>query len=44
MPKFLKSKRKCPDCGGSFTRDAVVVWSCKKCGIKIAGTAYDIKL
>ncbi len=42
--KLLKAKRKCPSCGGSFTRDAVGIWSCKKCGFKIAGTAYDIKL
>ena len=25
-------------------RDAVGIWSCKKCDFKIAGTAYDIKL
>ena len=42
--KLLKAKRKCPSCGASFNRDAVGIWSCKKCGFKIAGTAYDIKL
>ena len=42
--KLLKAKRKCPSCGGSFTRDAVGIWSCKKCGFKIAGTAYDVKI
>ena len=42
--KLLKAKRKCPSCGASFNRDAVGIWSCKKCGYKIAGTAYDIKL
>ena len=42
--KLLKAKRKCPSCGASFNRDAVGIWSCKKCGFKIAGTAYDVKL
>jgi large subunit ribosomal protein L37Ae len=40
----MKSKRKCPECGGSIIREAVGIWICKKCGIKIAGTAYDVKL
>jgi large subunit ribosomal protein L37Ae len=41
----LKEKRICPDCGSKkFTRDAVGIWSCKKCNFKIAGTAYDVKL
>jgi len=41
----LKSKRKCPDCGSiQFGRQAVGIWSCKKCGFKIAGTAYDVQL
>ena len=41
----LKSKRKCPDCGSvQFRRQAVGIWSCKKCGFKIAGTAYDVQL
>jgi large subunit ribosomal protein L37Ae len=42
--RILKSKRKCPDCAASLTRDAVGIWSCKKCSFKVAGTAYDIKL
>ena len=42
--RILKAKRKCPDCNASFTRDVVGIWSCKKCGCKIAGSAYDIKL
>ena len=42
---ILKSKRKCPDCGSnSFGRQVVGIWHCKKCGFKIAGTAYDVKL
>jgi large subunit ribosomal protein L37Ae len=41
----LKEKRACPECGSkSFGRDAVGIWSCKKCSYKVAGTAYDIKL
>ncbi|MDX1595340.1 MAG: 50S ribosomal protein L37 [Nitrosopumilaceae archaeon] len=42
---LLKEKRTCPECGSKqFTRDAVGIWSCKKCSFKIAGTAYDVKL
>ncbi len=41
----LKQKRNCHECGSqSFGRDAVGIWSCKKCGFKVAGTAYDVKL
>ena len=41
----LKSKRKCPECGSlQFGRQVVGIWGCKKCGFKIAGYAYDIKL
>lgn len=41
----LKEKRSCPECGSTqFGRDAVGIWSCKKCNFKIAGTAYDVKL
>ena len=41
----LKEKRICPDCGSKqFGRKAVGIWECKKCGFKVAGTAYDIKL
>jgi large subunit ribosomal protein L37Ae len=42
---ILKAKRKCPDCGSNkFGRQAVGIWRCKKCGFKIAGTAYDVQL
>ena len=41
---LMKSKRKCPECGGSIVREVVGIWACKKCGIKIAGTANDVKL
>ena len=41
----LKQKRACPRCGSAkFGRDAVGIWSCKKCLYKVAGTAYDIKI
>lgn len=41
----LKEKRTCPDCGSTqFVRAAVGIWNCRKCGFKIAGTAYDVKL
>ena len=43
--QILKAKRKCPECGSlRFGRQDVGIWSCKKCGFKIAGLAYDIKL
>ena len=43
--RVLKSKRRCPECGSlQFGRQVVGIWSCKKCGFKIAGYAYDIKL
>ena len=43
--KVLKSKRKCPECASlQFGRQVVGIWTCKKCGFKIAGYAYDIKL
>ena len=43
--KILKTKRKCPECGSlRLGRQDVGIWNCKKCGFKIAGHAYDIKL
>ncbi len=42
---LMKTKRRCPDCGSlKFSRQAVGIWDCKKCGFKIAGLAYDVKL
>ena len=41
----LKAKRKCPECASfQFGRQVIGIWACKKCGFKIAGFAYDIKL
>jgi len=41
----MKEKRACPDCGSKrFGRESVGIWKCKKCGFKIAGTAYDVKI
>ena len=43
--RTMKSKSKCPECGSlRFGRQAVGIWSCKKCEFKIAGFAYDITL
>lgn len=42
---ILKTKRKCSECGSlKFGREAVGIWACKKCGFKIAGTAYDVSV
>ena len=42
---IMKAKRKCPECGSvQFGRQVIGIWACKKCGFKIAGLAYDIKL
>ncbi len=42
---LMKSERTCPECGSkNFGREAVGIWKCKKCGFKIAGTAYDVKI
>jgi len=41
----LKNKRRCPERGSKkFGREAVGIWMWPKCGFKIAGTAYDVKL
>ncbi len=43
--RLLKAKRRCTECGSErFGRIAVGIWGCKKCGFKISGMAYDIKL
>lgn len=43
--KTLKAERVCPECGSkAFGRDAVGIFSCRKCGFKMAGTAYDVKV
>ncbi len=42
---LMKSERTCPECGSKkFGREAVGIWKCKKCGFKIAGTAYDVQI
>ncbi len=42
---LMKSERTCPECGSkNFGREAVGIWKCKKCGFKIAGTAYDVQI
>ena len=43
--RLLKAKIKCSECGSSkFGREAVGIWACKKCGFKVAGFAYDVKI
>ncbi|MBI3842796.1 MAG: 50S ribosomal protein L37 [Thaumarchaeota archaeon] len=43
--RVLKAKRKCIQCGSlKFIREAVGIWACRKCGFKIAGLAYDVKI
>jgi Ribosomal protein L37AE/L43A len=38
----LKSKRSCPSCGSpSFSRLAVGIWACKKCGYTSTSGAYS---
>ena len=45
VQRVLKAKRKCPECGSiQFGRQVIGIWACKKCGFKIAGYAYDVKL
>ncbi len=42
---LMKSERACPECGSKkFGREAVGIWKSKKCGFKIAGTAYDVQI
>ncbi len=42
---LLKKRRRCIECGSSkFLRQSVGIWTCKKCGFKIAGLAYDIQV
>ena len=41
----MKAKRKCPECGSvQFGRQVIGIWSCKNCGFKMGGSAYDVKL
>ncbi len=38
----LKAIRRCPSCGSTrFTREALGVWACEKCGYRVAGDAYE---
>ena len=42
--EYLKGKDTCPQClNMSIKRVASGIWSCKKCGLKIAGKAYRLK-
>jgi len=42
---FVKRmRRSCPSCGSRrLKREAVGIWTCRKCGFKVASEAYDVK-
>ncbi len=43
--KLLKTRRYCPNCGSPrFRRLVIGIWHCPKCGLKVAGRAYDIEI
>ena len=43
--KLLKVRRTCPNCGSTkFKRISIGIWVCPKCGLKMAGEAYDVEV
>ena len=39
-----RMRRSCPSCGSRrLKREAVGIWTCRKCGFKVASEAYDVK-
>ncbi len=39
----LKNTEKCPNCfKPSIRRQSPGIWACKKCGLKMAGRAYQL--
>ena len=44
IASLQKMRRSCPACGSwRLKRDASGIWTCRKCGLKLAGEAYDVK-
>ncbi len=44
IERSQKAKHVCPSCmKPTIRREASGVWKCRKCGIKIAGRAYNVK-
>ncbi len=43
IEKSQKAKHTCPSCMKlTMKREATGIWVCKKCGMKLAGRAYDV--
>ena len=39
-----RMRRRCPSCGAwRFKREVSGIWTCRKCGVKVAGEAFDVK-
>jgi len=42
IEKIQKSKHMCPEClKPGMVRVASGIWTCRKCGLKLAGRAYE---
>ena len=42
IEKKQKTKHKCPEClKEGMKRISPGIWTCKKCGLKVAGKAYE---